>query len=308
MSNYESYAGFHKASSRLLQAIAGRYMPRFQALYAEHDIEGWDVQVLQMAKASEPKDFQAGQLQARIPYMAIQTLEDQIEAVVARGQLRRHEDGYRLTEAGREVVEEIGELVEGAMADAPQAAAAEELVALLGRVAGACHAQEAIDAPCIAIGKAFMPAEDAAPLAKLRRHLQDLYAYRDDAHVAAWRSREVAGAPVAAHAWEAFSHIWGREVWGDPISTAAQAAEKLGFRGYDEPQYAAALDGLVTEGWLAREGEAYALTAAGRELREATEQETDQNYYAPWPLSESEVARATALMTEVAEVLEGEEA
>jgi hypothetical protein len=133
---------------------------------------------------------------------------------------------------------------------------------------------------------------DAPSMARIRRYLQDLNAWRDDAHVAAWRSQEVSG-----HEWEVFSHVWGQRVWGDPIGSAAEAAEKLGFRGYDEAGYEAALSGLQGRGWLEQEDGRYRVSEEGARIREAAEVATDEHFFGPWNLNEAEAENLKAGLT-----------
>jgi hypothetical protein len=103
--------------------------------------------------------------------------------------------------------------------------------------------------------------------------LEDLNAFRDDAHMAAWRPLGLAG-----YVWEAFALL---------VAGAASGADaiyaQLAYRGHSRGAYAAALADLVSRGWAAADGAgAYRVTAAGRETHAQVEQATDALFYAPW--------------------------
>ena len=109
-------------------------------------------------------------------------------------------------------------------------------------------------------------------LAKIDQYLDDLNAYRDDAHIAAFAPHKISG-----HAWELFTMLWR----GD-VTNAAEMAEKMAFRGHDEAAYAAALDDLVYRDWIMPQNGGYVLTKLGKEVREAAELQTDRYFYRPW--------------------------
>jgi DNA-binding MarR family transcriptional regulator len=128
----------------------------------------------------------------------------------------------------------------------------------------------------------------------VRRRLIDLLAYRDDAHVAAWQPYEVSG-----QAWEAFTFVWR----GD-AGTAAELAEKLPFRNYDQDAYAAALQDLATRGWLAKEDDRYVVTEKGKKLRQEAEDATDRYFDTAWAgLNEAEMKEARDLLEKLAEAV-----
>lgn len=118
----------------------------------------------------------------------------------------------------------------------------------------------------------LFPNGDAAPLAQIDQYLDDLNAFRDDAHIAAWQPNNVSGP-----AWEIFS-----AVWQDKVQDAADMAEKWAFRGHDEGVYTQALSDLIAKGWLAVDGDGYVLTAEGTAVREAAETQTNRYFYLPW--------------------------
>jgi hypothetical protein len=123
-------------------------------------------------------------------------------------------------------------------------------------------------------------APEDAPLIHVFRAIAQLSAFRDDAHVAAWHSTGITG-----HQWEAFSHVHGVNIWGDPITSVAEAAEKLAFRGYDETTYQTALLDCVARGWLAVDGDGrFTTTKSGQTQWQEIEDKTNQLFYAPWQI------------------------
>jgi hypothetical protein len=127
-----------------------------------------------------------------------------------------------------------------------------------------------------AIARRFRVADkESAPIAQVREYLMDLYAYRDDSHLAAARPHF----NEAGIVWLALGALVG----GQDIN-ARQIAEKMEFRGYEAFDYQIALDAAVEIGWavLADVPGNYRATAKGREIREQVEQLTDEYFYRPW--------------------------
>ncbi|RIL10728.1 hypothetical protein DCC79_07130 [bacterium] len=284
----------------IAQAFAQHYVPALDAELTARGL-GWpDVGALQAAMAADPAPLTAARNAARVPYHAEAALEAELAAAAAHGVLAADgRGGYRPTDLGREVYRTAMGLVAQTAAKLSDRvpAGTGRLADLLGQVVAACEAAD-IDTPSLAFSRTFDPGPGAPPMARVRRYNQDLIIFRDDAHVAAWRPYGVSG-----HAWEAFSHVWGDNVWGDRVATAAALAEKLGFRGYGEAEYAAALADLAARGWLAADGDAYGLTDAGRALREAAEDATDAHFFGPWPLGAAEAAEMRGLMEALRDAL-----
>lgn len=124
----------------------------------------------------------------------------------------------------------------------------------------------------------FRVADESSPLlAQIREALMDIFAYRDDSHMSAWR-----GYPVSGIAWNAFGMIWNGSAF-----SPEQMAEQAWFRGYNVEDYRGALDELHKRGWI---DETAQLTPIGKKLRDVVEQLTDAYFYTPWlALREDEV-------------------
>ena len=151
-----------------------------------------------------------------------------------------------------------------------------------------------------AILKRFLVARRDSPvMVKIREYLMDLYAYRDDAHLAAAR-------PYfndAGIVWIVLGAAWA----GGAV-TAAKLSETLAFRGYEVNDYEIALQAARQIGWLedaAVEG-AFRITEMGIGLREQVEKVTEHYFFTPWSvLTEQELDELFTLLTKLRERLRG---
>jgi len=270
----------------VMQGMYAHYQHPLQQVVEEENIQGWDFMHAQSAHVLgglvRPAD-----LHERIPYSAESHIAKLLSETAERGLLEpagaSPTDGYRLTARGRATVDRMKSAVDDTLAVAPiDATAAERATELLHAQVERCLGCD-FDTPSLSFSRKFAPGPDAPVGPRLRRAVFDLNAFRDDAHVAAFTALD-----VPAHEWEAFSHVWGEKVWGEPVATAAEVAEKLSFRGYSAHEYREALENAVGRGWLAHEGERYVITEEGRRVREAAEADTDARYYQAWQLSADE--------------------
>ncbi|HRQ37318.1 MAG TPA: hypothetical protein PLD25_05315 [Chloroflexota bacterium] len=280
------------SSEELAAAINNRYMPAFTQLIEETGLQGGDFMAAQTAVSTAPAPLTPDVFLARTPYQARASVISQLEEVVGRGVLTKVGDEvYALTEAGQKVAVRIaatavatGQSITQTMPMESRRLVERVAAALYGLVQS-CIAAPEPPHPCLERSRFFDPGSDAPIVERLRRYLNDLSAFRDDAHLAAWQPYSLKG-----HEWEAFSHIHGGYVFGERVTTAAELAEKLGsFRGYDAAAYEMALQKVVERGWLMVENGRYAPTAAGNQVREAVETETDRLFFTPWQVDESEL-------------------
>jgi DNA-binding PadR family transcriptional regulator len=297
----EKHAWYLTLSNEVAQAINGHYMPMLQTLLAETELQGTDLGIAQIAYSEDPRPMTAAVLQERNPYTAEQTMHEQLAGASENGVLTAVADNtYQLTEKGRKFAQSVAASAKKAAHDLTRTPVeeSEKLVLLLRRLVAASLAAPELDKACLQRSRRFELGVDAPVVERLRRALNDLAAFRDDVHIAAWRAYDIAG-----HEWEAFSHIHGEYVFGDQVSTAAGLAEKLGFRGYDEAAYEQALQKIAKRGWLTAADDAYHVTAEGEQVRLAVEEETDRLFYAPWDLSPTELDEVKTLMELVCDAL-----
>jgi len=191
---------------------------------------------------------------------------------------------YSLTELGRWAAERLIEAGYAQMATLqplPEEAL-EHLADLLMRLVQSClAAPEPPEKECLRLSRRMDPGAEACGVIRIDQYLSDLAAYRDDAHLAAWRPHAVEGP-----AWEAFTYLWRGEA-----ATLDDLCQKLKHRGFTREDYQCALAALLERGWVAESAGAYRVTEVGNEIRQAAEETTDRYFYAPWAcLSAEEVA------------------
>ncbi len=124
------------------------------------------------------------------------------------------------------------------------------------------------------------PGDGADTMVRIDQYLSELVAYRDDAHLAAWKGYRVSG-----HAWEILTNLWIER-----SLSLNQVCTKLKHRGFSRKQTRAAIKQLQKKGWAELENDALQITIAGDETRLAAENLTDRYYYAPFTmLGDSEI-------------------
>jgi hypothetical protein len=132
------------------------------------------------------------------------------------------------------------------------------------------------------------------PLVRIDQYLTDLNAFRDDAHLTAWQSYG-----FSAPAWEALAYIWRGEA-----ETLGQLLEKLEPRGHSLAAYQAAVQELVSRGWVGEDDGVYRLTEPGRTQRQQAEYTTERLFSAPWScLNQEDTDSLQALLAQLCAAL-----
>ena len=223
--------------------------------------------------AFDPTPISGTLVTTRFPYATAASWDETLRKLADKGLLSATaDDAYTLTENGRTTVNQILDAFRDHLATITTDVDLDKTAELLGRVVTACSNTTAPAPNAIRQSRNIAPADDASALAKIDQHLDDLNAYRDDAHIATFAPHKISG-----HGWELFTMLWR----GD-VTNAAEMAEKMAFRGHDEAAYAAALDDLVYRDWIMPQNGGYVLTKLGKEVREAAELQTDRYFYRPW--------------------------
>lgn len=273
--------------------LGGAYTAIAQEKQKETNTGGWQFSLIMMGKAYPT--YTADSVLAQVPYMKRETVESLLAEAVENGHLAQTETGFAVTEQGETAVGTIYQAIQEHLAQMgeiiPQADM-QRLVELAQKLGNAlANGDKPADKSVIKRARAQGIATDSPLLFQATQLLSHPIAFRDDAHVAAWRSYVDEG-----YMWEAFSHVWGENVWGDSVNTAEAVAQKLAFRGYDVTEYTSALDTLVEKGWLAKEEDTYKLTPKGASVRQEAEEKTDKLFYASWSaLSPEELTELTQL-------------
>lgn len=289
---------YEARAAAVADALRVRLQEPMRSWMGAHQLEGLQPLGLQMALAVEPTPLTEARVLRQIPYQAPQAAAELLAALDDKGLLTPVDGGHLLTAEGHGALDDMLATVIGTLDGLPGFAGAESLAGLLRRLVEA-SLRSPIDNDTLQGSRAFDPGDEAPVWARIRRYLGDLAAFRDDAHVAAWQPYDLAG-----YQWEAFSHVWGRKVWGQPVDTAAALAEKLRFRGYDRAAIQQGLDRLVERGWLEEEGEAYRLSSRGLQIREAAEAATDALCYGVWDLSPAEGEQVLDLLHKAKDCLD----
>jgi hypothetical protein len=255
------------------------------------------VHTLLMARALEPESISPERVCQRYPYATRDSWDQPMQALAERQLLAKQGDGsYQLTPGGRAIVTRLLKEFYGGLAGLEKSIELEyaavdrdRLAALLQKIVTACFTAP-IATTNLKDGHGLARA-DATALARIDQALDDLNAFRDDAHLAAWQPLGVTG-----HAWELLTLVWRGEV-----KNADEMAEKATFRGHSRETYQSALGDLIGRGWVRAagdaEGRAFEVTAVGRQVREEAEVATDRNFYSPWlTLNETETSDVRDLL------------
>jgi len=281
------------------EAIFPHYEPVMGRLGREYGLDGPSWGILLAALTFEPETTSTARLQVRTPYTAAALYQARLEALTEKGHLIEVGSGeYCLTGVARRMllraIEEMRDRM--AQADPLPPADSARLAGLLGRLARAALETPPPPEPwSIRLSWKLMPPE-TPPLPYAEQAISCLNAYRDDAHLAAWRP-----SGLSATALEALTLLWRGQA--DSLETLSS---RLAYRGHPPVVYAEALAELRSHGWLEGPDEAPRLTAAGCAFREQVEADTDRYFFAPWSsLGNSEQEEMGRLLSRLRDGLQG---
>jgi hypothetical protein len=271
----------------------------FNQFVEEQDMsEGLDVQLIQLAYGFAPEFITPEHVIKRSPYGNPEFVEEQMGEAVARGWLEAVGEGqYAPTAKCQQVADDLFALSDkmfGAFESLPDDDL-KRITALLGKVVEqAQELPEPAEKWALSWGSKFERGPDSPLMVQVRRRLIDLLGFRDDVHIAAWKPYGVSG-----QVWESFTYVWRGEG-----GTAAELVEKLPYRNYDEEAYVAALEELVSRGWIAEAEGKYVATQEGKVLRQQAEESTDRYFDAAWRVvSEAEMEEVQGLLEKLAEAV-----
>jgi len=285
-------------AAETMQAFAPFYREAMRTAAEEADIaDVW--YPLRVVRAVDPQPISVDRLQKMAPYATRERQVEILENLAKVEMIERVGDGaYQLLDQGRRAIENIFEAAHQSLSAVKLLPAdeMEQLNGLLYRLVEATlEAPEPEQKWALLSSRWTDPKDETVGTAKADQYLTDLYTFRDDAHIAAWKPYDISG-----HAWEALTFIWR-----DDLNTAAGLAERLGpFRGYTTEDYQEALQELADRGWVIEEAGAYKLTEKGKQVRDKAEEATDRYFYVGWSaLSKDELANLAKLLTRTKEKL-----
>lgn len=230
------------------------------------------------------------------PYNNPDAIRENLADAARAGYLEEEGAGeYRISEKGNDAIEAVHEKFYGHINEVNQfpAEKLKTLADLLKTLAAeAARAELKSGILSLELARGGHPEVQPGTLAEVDQLLDDMNAFRDDSHIAAWMPTGVSG-----QVWETLTFLWN-----GLANSAKELAEKLPYRSYLAEEYQKALDQLEDLGWTeAREG-GYQLTEEGKALREKAEEETNTTYFNPWEvLTEGEVDRLGELLSELKE-------
>ncbi len=293
----QSAQWFMDVSNKVFAGMGAHTDPAFNQFFEENELEGRDIAFVQVAGGFDPEPITPEQFFRRGPYGHIKVVQQAMQEAVAHGWLKAvGQDQYRLTDKGQEASERLWDLFYEVFKDFEPIPDMKRLVELLRRVADEVRAlPEPAEKWGFSMGSKLDRGSSAPLAVQLRRYMIDLLSFREDAHLASWQPLDISG-----QLWEVLTYLWR-----DEAHTAAELLEKLEGRGYDQESYAAALQDLVSRGWVAQENGKYTATEKGSALRQQAEDTTDRYFDAPWvALDQAEIKEAKSLMEKLAQAIE----
>lgn len=251
------------------------FEPALQPLFQKTGLEPHLWSTLLATLTFEPEPATPSHLLVRVPYYTPEVYHERLEKLRAHGMLDKVDDGrYRVSPAGRKAISDFIELARQALIslDPLPEEAGSRLAALLGRLVDASlNASQPPRTWSIALSYKLMPpAQPALPY--IEQAFSCLAAYRDDAHLAAWRDTG-----LSAMALEELSLLWQ-----GAVSNYEDICRKLTYRGHSCEVYNIVLRELRNLGFVDGPDHDLRLTSAGRMYRSNIEELTDRYYFAPW--------------------------
>jgi DNA-binding MarR family transcriptional regulator len=292
-----------EVGDRILTGMQKRTSSAFDQFSKEAGVdEDWDLLLVQAAAVFDPAPITSETIRRRARYSNPEFVERNLHGAVERGWLMAEGgDRYRLTARGRDVVRRYWALADETYAslETLPETELEGIAALLNRVVEKAWA---FPEPAEKWGLGWRRKGDRGPsipsIMQVRARMLDLFALRDDVHIAAWQPYGVDG-----QTWEALTLVWrGR------ANTAAELVETLPYRTYGGDSYARVLNDLTARGWVTEQDGKCVVTAEGSKVRQEAEDSTNRLYDAPWAaLSEAEVEALKDLLGRLTEALAPEE-
>lgn len=271
-------------------ALGPHYEPVIESITEESGLEarGWGI--LLAALTFEPEDISVPHLMVRGPYTASEQYLERLNAVVRLGYLVEVSQGaFRLTPSGRSLSNHFIEQVRSAMAFADPLSMrdSKQLADLFIRlVENSLNNPPPPDTWSIQHSYKLMP-QPKPSLPYIEQAISCLAAYRDDAHLAAWRQ-----SGLTATALETLTLLWRNQV-----GSLDEICNKLSYRGHLPEVYSDAITELRSFKFIAGTKRDTRVTEAGRSFRVQVEMDTDQYFFASWScLDESEKKELETLL------------
>jgi Mn-dependent DtxR family transcriptional regulator len=289
-----------EVSHRTLRAFAPHYQPHLDATAKKFGLDPPTWYPLIPAHTFMPDPTSVERLRVRSPYSSPRYYEEPILSLYERGFLVESPlGGYTLTAEGDEAVNSITESAYESMQAIPVLGEGvmQSLAYSLGRLVQACMIYgEPISRWSIIYSRRLDEAPIDAYSAKIDQYLSDLAAFRDDAHLASWKSYNVSG-----HAWDILS-----SVWKDGPLSIKKVSDQLARRRWSMAETDNAVDELRNRGWIEVSGD-LSVTEKGKDVRDESESLTDKYFFSPWStVDDRDLTSISELLPNLTELLLGE--
>ncbi len=228
-----------------------------------------------LATGNEPEPYSAEEYINRNPYTNPRQSTETLEEISKSGFMIDGTGAYRVSEQGHKALFEVNDAFYNRLGELEVLSddELERAVGFLERlVQASLDAVEPQDKLAMVNTHNCHPDTEYPWMARIDMLIDDLRAFRDDAHVAAWRPYEISG-----RTWETLGYV--RQ--GD-ARTASNLAETLSFRGYGEEDYAKSLKELTNLGWIQNAVDGFEATEQGKTVRQDAEETTDRIFFEPW--------------------------
>ena len=280
------------------RAINPHFEPAIQAVIDEAHLEPRAWGLLLATQNFGPEEVTPGHLLVRSPYTSAEYYLYQLKSITSAGYMAEVNPGkFRLTASGRQAVKRFIDRARFAMAQADPLPAADSsrLVDLLDKLVDSCLNHPAPPNPwSIQLSYQIIPGKNP-PLPFIEQAFTCLDAYRDDAHLTAWRSSN-----LSATTFEALTVLWNSEA-----TSLNGIVRKLARRGHDPKIYSAALSDLRHNGYVAGARTALRLTPAGQVYRDQVEAKTNEMFFQAWDvISDDQKIELEQLLTRLQDGLE----
>jgi len=257
-------------------ALEPVYAPALQEGCVSAGLSGPEFFMLLALPTFHPDPISAKILQVRGAYTSLERYEFLLTSLQSKNLLESIGDQtYNLTVVGQRTIKEIMQPVYAALSGI-QALSVTEMMDLASRLKDCADACLAAPEPpgtwSIQHTRRMDPGSGASMMVRIEQFLTELTAFRDDAHLAAWRSYEING-----HAWDVLTLLWVEKGL-----TVEEINSKLKRRGNSLDQTQAAVSQLSKKGWVVVEGALVQISPFGTEIRQITEETTNRYYYIPF--------------------------
>lgn len=274
-------------------AIASKYRPIIEKRLEKSGLDGRELSLLLAVRTFEPDNTTPAHLLVRNPYASAELYFARLSSTARLGYLGEIAPGeFRLTPEGRHLVDRFIEDARQAITDADPLVFSDsrQLAGALGKlVAKSLETAPPPNPWSIGLSFKLMP-EVEPPLPYSEQAISCLAAYRDDAHLAAWRKTG-----LSAIGLEVLTFIWRGQA-----GSLRQLVDMLSHRGHPPEVYVGGVDELKEIDCIQGTDDELTLTEKGRVFRDKVEADTNKYFFAPWShLSEEERIRLEDLLNQL---------